>query len=161
MATNARAARRATLTTLLLDTAHRLVDELVSRLAAAGYADIRPAHSRVFENLDPEGTRLTELARRARMTQPSMTELVAGLEASGYLARRPDPTDGRARLVMLTPAGRALQRLAVAELAAIEGAWLDSLGPGLAQALPAALEGALTEARAAGRAPGHPPPRTR
>jgi DNA-binding MarR family transcriptional regulator len=32
---------------------------------------------------------------------------IAALERAGYLARRPDPTDGRASLFSLTPAGTA------------------------------------------------------
>jgi DNA-binding MarR family transcriptional regulator len=59
------------------------------------------------------------------MTHQSMGELVRGLELSGYLERRADPSDGRARLVVLTPKGRAAVRLAVKEIAAIEAAWLE------------------------------------
>lgn len=119
--------RRVTLVTLLLRAAHEMVDELVRRVAAAGYPDIRPSDSRVFENLDPGGTRLTELASRARMTHQSMGELVASLEQRGYLERCPDPTDRRARLVGLTPRGREVMQFAMAELTAIESMWLDRL----------------------------------
>lgn len=134
-----RARREHTLITLFLQAANEMIDELVGRLAAAGYAEIRPAHSRVFENIDPDGTRLTELADRARMTHPSMSELVTSLARFGYLERVPDPADGRARLVRLTPDGRALQRVALREIASIEDAWLDRLGPGIGPDLRAAL----------------------
>jgi DNA-binding MarR family transcriptional regulator len=62
------------------------------------------------------------------MTHQSMGELVRGLELGGYLERRADPSDGRARLVALTPRGRAAVRLAVKEIAAIEAAWLERVG---------------------------------
>lgn len=47
-----------------------------------------------------------ELAATEKVQPPSMTRIVNGLEERGYLARRPDPRDGRRCLVTLTPAGR-------------------------------------------------------
>ena len=46
------------------------------------------------------------LAATEKMQPPSMTRIVNGLEQRGYVARRPDPRDGRQCLVTLTPAGR-------------------------------------------------------
>lgn len=138
--------RRQTLITLFLGAAHEMVDELVERLTAAGHSDLRPAHSRVFENIDADGTRLTELADRARMTHPSMSELVTGLARLGYVERVPDPADGRVRLVRLTPAGRALQRVALREIAEIESAWTARLGPEVGPGLWPALSRALGSA---------------
>lgn len=135
--------REHTLITLFLQAAGEMIDELVERLAIAGYTDIRPAHSRVFENIEADGTRLTELADRARMTHPSMSELVTGLERRGYVERVPDPGDGRARLVRLTSAGRALQRAALREIAEIETAWLQRLGPEVGPELRATLTDVL------------------
>ena len=54
------------------------------------------------------------------MTHQSMGELVAGLERGGWVERRPDPTDGRARLVYLTPAGRDLVIRGLHHIAEIE-----------------------------------------
>jgi DNA-binding MarR family transcriptional regulator len=47
-----------------------------------------------------------ELAAAEKVQPPSMTRIVNGLEQSGFVARRPDPRDGRQCLVTLTPAGR-------------------------------------------------------
>ncbi|MEZ4520244.1 MAG: MarR family transcriptional regulator [Thermomicrobiales bacterium] len=135
--------QNATLVTLLLEPAHRMVGELVERVAAAGFPDIRPSDSRVLENLDPGGTRLTELAARAQMTHQSMGELVSGLEERGYATRIPDPQDRRARLVRLTPQGRDLMHVALEELAAIEGRWLAHFAAAGASDMRAALAGAL------------------
>ena len=33
-----------------------MIDDLIARLDAAGFAGLTPAHSAVFENLDPGGT---------------------------------------------------------------------------------------------------------
>ena len=66
-------------------TARRMVEELARRLEADGYAGVQPAYHALFENIDVEGTRLTELAARADMTHQSMGELVATLERRGWV----------------------------------------------------------------------------
>jgi DNA-binding MarR family transcriptional regulator len=131
--------RRPTLIILLRLTTQMMLEELVARLAAAGYADIRPADSRLFENIDPSGTRLTELATRARMTHQAMGELVASLEERAYLERASDPTDRRARLVRLTHKGRRVQRQALAEIAEMEVTWFGEQAARVQHLLSAAL----------------------
>jgi hypothetical protein len=79
------------------------------------------------DRLDRDGTRLTELAARADMTHQSMGELVDTLESRGYLTRRPDPADGRARLVCLSAKGTRMLRIAVREIGAIEDGWTQTL----------------------------------
>jgi DNA-binding MarR family transcriptional regulator len=118
-------ARAITLITLFRQTSKLMVDELTQRLRAAGDPHCTPAHHPVFENIDPDGTRLTVLAERAAMTHQSMSELVSSMAAIGYLERVPDPADGRAKLVRLTPYGRRMVRIAVAEIADIEREWLN------------------------------------
>lgn len=46
------------------------------------------------------------LAAQERMQPPSMTRIVNGLEARGYVSRRTDPADKRQCMVALTDAGR-------------------------------------------------------
>jgi DNA-binding MarR family transcriptional regulator len=79
----------------------RIVDGVVG----AGFPQ-KPAHSAVFAQIDPAGSRLSELARCANMTPQAMGELVDELESLGYVVRRPDPTDRRAKLIVLTRKGR-------------------------------------------------------
>jgi DNA-binding MarR family transcriptional regulator len=81
----------------------------------------------VFQNLDPGGTRLTELAARVGIPHQSMSELVSVLEQCGYLDRHPDPSDRRGRIVRLTPAGQQMARRAIKEMAAIEAEWRTRL----------------------------------
>lgn len=137
--------RVVTLIALFRDTARLMVDELVERLHDAGYADITAAHHPLFESIDARGTRLTVLAARTGITYQSMGELVDVLERRGYVERRPDPGDRRARLVVLTTKGRRLARRAVAEIAAIEDAWLARYGR---DDLPATLAAGLHERQA-------------
>src|SRR3569623_2996871 len=52
--------------------------------------------------------RLTTLASKEGVSQPSMTQLVQRLERAGLVARLPDPDDGRVCLIGITTAGKAL-----------------------------------------------------
>jgi DNA-binding MarR family transcriptional regulator len=115
--------RTVTLIALARQTSRLMVEELAERLRAEGYDDMTAAHHPVFESIDRDGTRLTVLAARAGMTHQSMGELVAALERMGYVERRADPADARARLVVLTARGRAAVRRALVEIAAIEAGW--------------------------------------
>jgi DNA-binding MarR family transcriptional regulator len=108
---------RENLAILLREPFRLMTDLLHERLAARGHGDVRVAHGAVFQFLDHEGTSVSELARRARVTKQSMAELVRHLEERGYVERVPDPLDRRARLVLATARGREV--LAIArELAA-------------------------------------------
>lgn len=46
------------------------------------------------------------LAERAAVEQPTMAATLKRMERDGLIARRPDPADGRAALVSLTPAAQ-------------------------------------------------------
>ena len=68
----------------------------------------------------------------------------------GYVERVPDPEDGRARLVVLTAAGKDLVRSAVRVIASIEQEWTARWeAAGLRGDVRAALTAALPK-----RAPG-------
>jgi DNA-binding MarR family transcriptional regulator len=104
------------------------IAELNSRLAAAGYPDIRPAHGIVFQHLRAEGMRVTELAERAQLTKQYLGALVEDLLERGYLERVPDPADGRAKLVRMTDRGWELTGVAEAIIADLESAWAERVG---------------------------------
>ncbi|GAC1526112.1 MAG: hypothetical protein NVS2B4_02580 [Ramlibacter sp.] len=77
----------------------------LSNLAAK--AQVGAAHVQITRHLLRQGSRLTELAKRANMTKQAMGDLVTQCEAWGLVVRRPDPLDGRARLVTFTDIGLA------------------------------------------------------
>src|SRR3990170_6037410 len=115
--------RQVTVISLLRRTNHVMVNEITERLEASGFPDSPPSFHPIFENLDPEGTRLTVLAARAWLTHQSVGEVVTELERRGYVERIPDPSDKRARIVSLTDRGRDLVRAAVRHIADIEREW--------------------------------------
>lgn len=75
------------------------------------------------------------LAAAEQVRPPTMTRLVAALEADGLVAREPDPRDGRGVLIRATPAGRRMLEegrarrtsALVRQLAALAPAELETL----------------------------------
>lgn len=72
--------------------------------------------------------RITDLAARLHVSQPSMTELVIRLERSGLVARTRDRDDARAVLVDLTDEGRRLRDRVRKERAGHLAAMMARLG---------------------------------
>ena len=132
--------RRRTLGALLRLPYEALARQVYGGLAARGFADIRIAHSSVFRYIDADGSRLTELAERAGMAKQSMAYLVESLSAGGYLTSVPDPRDGRAKLVRLTPRGHAVWETLIALSAEAEAALAARLGAEKLRRLRALLE---------------------
>ncbi len=82
-----------------------------------------------MEQLELEdGLRLTDLAVRASITAQSMGELVDDLEVKGYLERRPDPDDRRAKRIYLTDRGRNNAHIAKRTTADMENHLAELLG---------------------------------
>jgi DNA-binding MarR family transcriptional regulator len=97
--------RHANIGRLLNNAVRRFEARVLELMSASGHVDTRIAHVGLTRNLDVEGTRLTELARRASMSKQAMGELVDQCVELGLVDRIADPSDGRARIVMFTPAG--------------------------------------------------------
>jgi DNA-binding MarR family transcriptional regulator len=92
---------------LLLEGHRAIATDFVALLDERGFPDMRAGHAAVFVHVDRRsGTRLTELARRARMTKQGMMLVVDDLEERGYVRRVPDAEDARAKVVRLTARGR-------------------------------------------------------
>lgn len=97
--------------------------ELLEEAESHGYGDIRLAHLQITGNIGTKGIRLTALAARAQLSLAATSELVNELQALGYLERRPDPSDARAKLIF--PSARGLQMLheASAKVRELEQLW--------------------------------------
>jgi DNA-binding MarR family transcriptional regulator len=131
-------------TSLLMSIAARAAaDRIFSAVREAGFSDVTIAQSRLMMGVDSRGTRLSVLADRAQIAKQTATALVDKLERAGYVERVPDPSDGRARLVRLTPRAEAALPVARAEEARIEAEWEAHLGPERMDQ----LRGALTALR--------------
>jgi DNA-binding MarR family transcriptional regulator len=115
-------------------------DDVATRLAVAiGRINrrIRPVRDGISHGLvSALGTvvrvgeiRPGDLARLEAVAAPTMTRLVADLEARGLVSRRPDPSDGRSFFVVPTDAGIDVMRRARFERAERLAAMLETLPP--------------------------------
>ena len=130
---------RLTPAVLMMISARHAEARVYDAMIAAGY-DVTMAQVRLAAQIGEDGTRLTELAQRARVTKQSASQLVDQLEQSGWVERVPDPADARAKLVRLAPRAREVQELARREERAIEREWTRHLGAERMRALREALE---------------------
>jgi DNA-binding MarR family transcriptional regulator len=103
--------------TPLTDTASHLRDAIVRtsralRQEAAAESGLGPSGTAALASINRSGPLTpSELADLERVKRPSMTRILAGLEAEGLIERTPDPADGRSFLVAINDAGR--ERLAL------------------------------------------------
>jgi DNA-binding MarR family transcriptional regulator len=111
---------------LLREAYIRLNELAIKRLSDRGHGAVRSAHGAVFQYLDDDGTTVSALAERARMTKQAMAELVLHLEKNGYVVRVPDPSDRRAKLVQPTERGKEVIAIAQELVPEIEQ-WIDDL----------------------------------
>lgn len=101
----------------------RIVDGVVG----SGHP-IKPSHSAVFAQIEPAGSRLTTLAAGANITPQSMGVIVDELEELGYVERRSDPSDRRAKLITLTERGQEAVGAGEATITGIEEDLVAILG---------------------------------
>jgi DNA-binding MarR family transcriptional regulator len=114
---------------LLLFIPYRAMESAVlAELRAHGH-DLTISQARVFQRIGPQGSRPGELAAAAQLSKQTLGSIVDQLERAGYVERVPDPSDGRARLVSITDAGRELVELSLPVVRATEQAWARHLGP--------------------------------
>jgi DNA-binding MarR family transcriptional regulator len=106
-----------------------LQGELYERLAEEGHRDLHPRHSAVLAYLDEDGVRATELARLSGRDKQVVGRIVDELEEAGYIERRPDPSDRRAKLIVPTERGLEQIRLRDEIVAEIERRHAEAAGP--------------------------------
>ena len=137
-------ARRATtdnLGFLLAKASKRWNERLAERFAERGFAEVRPSYGSVLVPLlEEDGLRMSELARRSRLSKQTITTMVRLVERDGLVARRPDPDDGRAARVHLTQRAKAFRPIAEETLAELDSEVEKRLGGPGAKALQRALK---------------------
>jgi len=107
----------------------RLQAEMFERIAAEGFGGVRPRHGAVLAYLTPEGRRLSEYARLSGRHKQIIGTIADELVQLGYVTREPDPSDGRARLLVPTDLGLRELAAARAIIADIETRIAAQIGP--------------------------------
>ena len=110
---------------------HQFRSELFASAQADGqFVDIRFPHLQVWGNVGIDGIRLTDLAGKAQLSLAACSELVDELQHLGYLERRRDPSDNRAKLIFPTRKGREVLDAAGQAVAELEQRWRKKLPRG-------------------------------
>jgi DNA-binding MarR family transcriptional regulator len=130
-----------------------LVSRWIERLLAGHEPPLTVAQFLALRAIAEEGLSGSELARRAGVSGPAISQLIAGLAEAGLLVRREFPEDRRRQTLTLTSSGYKALRTARALLRERLGALLADLPHPETEALARALP------RVAAALSGEPPPR--
>ena len=109
-----------------------------------GFAGIRLVHIALIRNVDENGTRISDIARRAGMTKQATGQLVAEFVELGYIRLVPDPDDGRAKIARYTAKGKRLLVAIVASIEETEDAVSAAIGAKQLASLKATLRSLLS-----------------
>lgn len=126
----------------VLRAASHLVDGIQEGLARRGFDDVRPAHGFAFVLLASGGATTAHVAEHLGITKQAASQLVGALVDRGYVERRPDPNDGRARTLVLTSRGRACTRAAEAAARETVELWRADMPAGVFAAMAEGLSSA-------------------
>lgn len=101
---------------------------MLTRLHENGFDDLELAHFTVLRYPSPDGARPSELAARLGISKQSLNYLLGELERLGYLERRPDPDDLRAKRIVVTRRGSSAAKVIRAAVTELEQEWAEQLG---------------------------------
>lgn len=104
------------------------INELHDRLSELGFGDIRPVHGFMFKCMIPSGATGMELAEYLGITKQAVSKMVDYLEKSGYVVRKPHPTDKRGKIIVLTEQGWSVVKEKEKILNDIEENWIKNIG---------------------------------
>jgi len=116
-----------------------LIDELHARLADRGWPPMRPPYGFVLVAARERPLTSGAIAELMGMTKQAASKLVDAMEGEGFVRRRPDGDDARAKLVELTPRGHELLAAVEEIYADLESEWAKVVGRRRVEAIRADL----------------------
>ncbi|MGX1811904.1 MarR family winged helix-turn-helix transcriptional regulator, partial [Nocardia sp. NPDC055321] len=99
---------------------HGFVAALHAHLAEHGHHVLGASYGYVLRSLDENALTASQLGERLGITAQGAAKIVDEMVGHGYVERRPDPNDKRAKLLQLSERGRATLDLVRAFHAAYE-----------------------------------------
>jgi DNA-binding MarR family transcriptional regulator len=134
------------LAVLVVRAAKALVDRLREEKAASGDESppLTVVHGLAARHLiGRDDVTNVELAHYLGVTKQSTSEVVGALERAGMVRRAPHPSDGRARVLLLTDEGRRRLEAGRARWFELEEEWAELVGRDRLQTVREALEAYL------------------
>ncbi|MEO8335358.1 MAG: MarR family winged helix-turn-helix transcriptional regulator [bacterium] len=143
----------------LLALAYRqLIDELHVRLAAEGYADVRPAFGYVLLALREQPTTGADIALLLGVTKQAASKLIDVMEHGGYVRRQSHADDARAKTIAITAEGRRVLGAVESIYRELEAEWAHITSKKRMEAIRADLR-SIVEAAHGGQLPAIRPTR--
>jgi DNA-binding MarR family transcriptional regulator len=124
---------------LLFSGFRSLIDQLHAELSRRGHPQMRPAHGFAMQAIGWDGATASELGRRLGVSKQAAGKTVDRLEGLGYVERVDDTSDGRRKLVRLTPHGLDALAHSAAIFDDLRAQWSATLGAQRLSDLEAAL----------------------
>jgi DNA-binding MarR family transcriptional regulator len=113
----------------LLERVDRLFARLVSKAVHDhGFDDVRLVHVPLIRAIEPDGTRISEIAKRAGITKQATGTLVSEFVQFGYIKIVDHPSDGRVKMAVYTAKGEQLLGACADALKDTEGHFLSMIG---------------------------------
>lgn len=103
-------------------------NDLMAVAANVGFSDITSSDLQTLHFVSLKGSLATEISKMAGITKQAVGKSVTSLEARGYLTRRENLKDARAKVIIFTPRGRMLLKTAVQAINKIEKKYERELG---------------------------------
>jgi DNA-binding MarR family transcriptional regulator len=113
---------------LLLASQINWQDALICGLRENGFRNVRASHMNLLRHVDVDGTRITEIAQRSRLTKQAVGQFLVACEAQKLVKTSADATDGRAKVVTFTKLGKSMIDAEREVMAAIEAQLKELLG---------------------------------
>lgn len=117
----------------------RVINEIQTGVKAAGFADVSPLHGFAFARIAAGKATTSDLAEHLGVSKQAAAQLAERLVQGGYVSRRVHPRDQRARLLTLTPRGRACTQAARRAAENAVQRWREELPPNEVKAFESAL----------------------
>jgi len=86
----------------------------------AGFEGLKLSYGQVIPLIEPQGTRIIDIARTSGISKQAIGQIANDLERHGYIVRGDDDADRRAKKLVLTPRGVELIRVAGKALGVLE-----------------------------------------
>jgi DNA-binding MarR family transcriptional regulator len=103
-------------------------EQIYRKVREAGYTDLQPAHVLLFRYPTLADMRPSDLAEQMGISKQGINDLLRQLEAKGYVVLRPDPSDGRAKLITLTDRGSDLDQITRSAARQVAEEWARAVG---------------------------------
>ena len=113
---------------LLLAGFRQMADRATAELVARGYEEVRPVHDFALQAILAGARSTSDVGRRMSVSKQAAAKTIAALEKRNYVAREPDPSDGRRHRLYVTAHGLRMLSEAEAIFDELFEEWANQVG---------------------------------